>query len=74
LLQFIVTLRFIDSHDYKFVVTCMRTSQWQTPLRKIFAEFAQYLIEYKKTGKEDDDEEAEILADEEEDDDEGVRE
>eukprot|EP00985_Skeletonema_marinoi_P019492 scaffold11197_cov143-Skeletonema_marinoi.AAC.2 len=34
------------------------------PLRKMFAEFAQYVIEYKKTGKEDDEEEAEILADE----------
>jgi hypothetical protein len=45
------------------------------PLRKMFAEFAQYLIEYKKTGKEDDDEEEEILADdgddEEDDEEEG---
>ena len=44
------------------------------PLREMLAEFAQYLIEYKKSGKEDEEEEAEILArkgdDEDDDDDE----
>ena len=39
------------------------------PLKKMFAEFAQYLIEYKKNGKEDDDEEKRILADDDDDDD-----
>jgi len=51
------------------------TNPENPPLRKMFAEFAQYLIEYKKTGKEDDDEEEEILADdgddEEDDEEEG---
>ena len=32
--------RFIDSHENKFVVTCMRKN---LPLREMFAEFAQYL-------------------------------
>ena len=37
------------------------------PLRKMMAEFAQYLFEYEKCGKEDDEEEAEILAEDDDD-------